>query len=247
MHAARAAGAARWAWTTGRGSSSNHGSRPGSSCRSDRCSASSTVRHADGRGQPAPPAQNCDASPARPGASALRAAPAAPRARRRNGPRRRAADRHPTSARPHQPRHHLDLPPRHRQHRDHRLSTPAVRRWSPWTARSRTDAATGGAEAGDFPAADHRRARRPRTNRAASDSENAPFIAKQQSTRRKPLCPDRAKEHLRCESPDYPRQAKSGSATGSLGHADDPDSAGAYVVAGTPVRTGEALNPRTMR
>jgi hypothetical protein len=53
--------------TTGRGSSSNHGSRRGSSCRSDRCFASSTVRHADGRGQPAPPAQNCDASPARPG------------------------------------------------------------------------------------------------------------------------------------------------------------------------------------
>src|SRR4051794_36529971 len=63
----RAAGAARSAWTTGPGSSSNYGSRLGSSCRSDRCSASSTVRHADGRGQPAPPAQNCDASPARPG------------------------------------------------------------------------------------------------------------------------------------------------------------------------------------
>jgi integrase len=38
-----------------------------SSCRSDRCSASSMVRHADGRGQPAPPARNCAASPARPG------------------------------------------------------------------------------------------------------------------------------------------------------------------------------------
>jgi hypothetical protein len=64
--AARVAGAARWGWTTGRGSSSNHGSRRGSSCRSDCCSASSMVRHADGRGQPAPPAQNCVASPARP-------------------------------------------------------------------------------------------------------------------------------------------------------------------------------------
>jgi integrase len=50
----------------------------------------------------------------------FRAAPTPPRPRRRNGPRRRAADRHPTPARPHQPRHHLDLPPRHRQHRDHR-------------------------------------------------------------------------------------------------------------------------------
>src|SRR5215216_7382281 len=41
--AARAAAAARWGWTTGRGSSSSHGSRGGSSCRSDRCSASSTA------------------------------------------------------------------------------------------------------------------------------------------------------------------------------------------------------------
>jgi hypothetical protein len=100
--------------------SSNLGSRPGSSCRSARGSALSKVRHADGRGQPAPPARNCAASPPR-GASALRTAPAPSHARRRNGPRGRATDRHPTPARPHQPRHHLDLPPRHRQHRDHRL------------------------------------------------------------------------------------------------------------------------------
>ena len=53
-------------------------------------------------------------------AATLRAPPAAPRARRRDGPRGRAADRHPAPARPHQPRHHLDLSPRHRQHRDHR-------------------------------------------------------------------------------------------------------------------------------
>ena len=50
----------------------------------------------------------------------LRAAPAPPRPRRRDGPRGRPADRHPTPARTHQPRHHLDLPPRHRQRRDHR-------------------------------------------------------------------------------------------------------------------------------
>ena len=50
----------------------------------------------------------------------LCATPTAPRARRRDGPRRRAADRHPTPARSHQPRHHLGLPPGHRQHRDHR-------------------------------------------------------------------------------------------------------------------------------
>jgi integrase len=52
--------------------------------------------------------------------SPLRPAPTAPRARRRNGARRPTADRHPTPARAHQPRRHLDLPPRHRQRRDHR-------------------------------------------------------------------------------------------------------------------------------
>jgi integrase len=53
-------------------------------------------------------------------ATALRAAPASARARRRDGARGRAADRHPTPARAHQPRHHLRLPARHRQRRDHR-------------------------------------------------------------------------------------------------------------------------------
>jgi hypothetical protein len=48
------------------GSSSNRGSRPGSSCRSGRCSASSTAPHAGGRGRPRPPAASCAASPARP-------------------------------------------------------------------------------------------------------------------------------------------------------------------------------------
>src|SRR5215218_3341345 len=61
------------------------------------------------------------------GASALCAAPAPPRACRRDGPRRRAVDRHPTPARPYQPRHHLDLSPRHRQHRDHRHRPRAPR------------------------------------------------------------------------------------------------------------------------
>ena len=50
----------------------------------------------------------------------IRPASAAARPRRRDGSRRRAARRHPTAARPQQPRHHLGLPPRHRQRRDHR-------------------------------------------------------------------------------------------------------------------------------
>jgi Phage integrase family len=50
----------------------------------------------------------------------LRAAPTAPRPRRRNGPRRRAADRDPAPTRSQQPRDHLGLPAGHRQRRDHR-------------------------------------------------------------------------------------------------------------------------------
>jgi hypothetical protein len=103
-----------------RGSSSNHGSRSGSSCRSDRCSASSTVRHAHGRGQPAPPAQNCNASPARPGCGGASRRTSCATRTPSKWPAKVCADRHPTPARPHQPRHHLDLRPRHRQHRDHR-------------------------------------------------------------------------------------------------------------------------------
>jgi hypothetical protein len=49
----------------------------------------------------------------------VRSTSAPARSRRRNGPRRRTARRHPAPARPQQPRHHLGLPPRHRQRRDH--------------------------------------------------------------------------------------------------------------------------------
>ena len=70
-------------------------------------------------------------------ATTLRAPSAAPRSRRRDGPRGRAASRHPTPTRPHQPRHHVRLPTRDRQHRDHRhRPRAAMRRWSPSTARS---------------------------------------------------------------------------------------------------------------
>ena len=69
-------------------------------------------------------------------APTLRAAPAAPRPRRRDGARGRAADRHPTPARPQQPRHHLHLPARHRQRRDHRhRPRPPRAQWSPSAAR----------------------------------------------------------------------------------------------------------------
>ena len=117
--AARAAAAARSAWTTGPGNSSRRGSRRASSCPSGRCSASSPGRRAAGLvGRRR--AHNCATPRARRRPATLRAAPAAPRPRRRDGARGRAADRHPTPARPHQPRHHVDLPAGHRQRRDHR-------------------------------------------------------------------------------------------------------------------------------
>jgi hypothetical protein len=56
----------------------------------------------------------------------VRSTSAPGRSRRRNGPRRRTARRHPAPARPQQPRHHLGLPPRHRQRRD-RQHAPAAR------------------------------------------------------------------------------------------------------------------------
>jgi integrase len=52
--------------------------------------------------------------------AALRPTPAAPRARHRAGPRGRAAEHHPTPARPRQPRHDVDLPARDRPRGDHR-------------------------------------------------------------------------------------------------------------------------------
>ena len=53
-------------------------------------------------------------------AAPLGATPAPPRPRRRNGPRRRAAHRHPAPTRAQQPRHHQRLSARDRQRRDHR-------------------------------------------------------------------------------------------------------------------------------
>jgi integrase len=50
----------------------------------------------------------------------VRAPPAAPRSRARVGPRGRAAQHHPASARARQSRHHVDLPTRDRPRGDHR-------------------------------------------------------------------------------------------------------------------------------
>lgn len=82
--------------------------------------SSSPDRPADARGQTPQCAPSCATSlhgqasvGASPRTSSATSTPSRWRARR-------AADRHPTAARAHQPRCHLDLPPRHRQRRDHR-------------------------------------------------------------------------------------------------------------------------------
>ena len=64
--AAKAASAARSAWTLGRGSNSRHGCHGAPGFRSARCSASSTVRPRDGRGQHRPRASRYDGSPRAP-------------------------------------------------------------------------------------------------------------------------------------------------------------------------------------
>ena len=53
-------------------------------------------------------------------AAPVRATPAPPRAHGRDGPLRRATDRHLARTRTQQPRHHQRLPAGHRQRRDHR-------------------------------------------------------------------------------------------------------------------------------
>jgi hypothetical protein len=110
----------------------------------------------------------------------LRPAPAPPRARGRDGPRGRAADRHPAPARPRQPRHHLDLPRGIETPGSSTPSTRVARRWSPYTGRSRRDAATGGGEADDFLAAGPRPDRQPETPQSPVAPQSAPIIAKQQ-------------------------------------------------------------------
>ena len=97
-----------------------------SSCRSGRCSASSTARPAGDRGRAPRSAREFRRLAAARGPAPLRAPPAAPRARARARPRGRAAEHHPAPARACQPRHHLDLSPRHRPRGDHhrRAHTP---------------------------------------------------------------------------------------------------------------------------
>jgi integrase len=73
----------------------------------------------DGHRPRQPPARPCDASPCSPAsAAASRRISSATRTLSR-WLEKASAERHPTPAWPRQPRHHLDLPPRHRQQRNH--------------------------------------------------------------------------------------------------------------------------------
>jgi hypothetical protein len=175
--AARAAAAARSAWTTGPGSSSRPGSRPGSSCRRAAVLRRQR-RHAraavGGRRRP------LGAAPRRPpsrSTATLCAASTPPRARRRDGPRGRTADRHPTPARAQQPRHHLRLPPGHRQHRDHRHRPRPPRADGPRTQLAASLNSTRPAAGKSRPPRRRPSSRSPARNPVASCSQSAPCIA----------------------------------------------------------------------
>ena len=114
---ARADAVVRSAWTTGLGSNFNYDSAPAATFPLVRCCASPPARRAIARGQRAPHVPSSATPPPGPAFAAGSYHISSPRPRRRDGPRGRPADRHPTSARAHQPRHHLDLPIEEQQSR----------------------------------------------------------------------------------------------------------------------------------
>jgi hypothetical protein len=126
--AARVASAAKSAWTAGAGSSSHPGSTCGRPCPSAPCCASSTALPAVVRGRHQPLARRSEAPPPALACVAFRPASASPCARGRDGTRGSPVDHHPAAARPREPRHHIHLPARHRQQRDHqhRLCAPGA-------------------------------------------------------------------------------------------------------------------------
>jgi hypothetical protein len=108
------------AWTHGDGNSSSPGltyvacSRSAPSLRHQRHHTRPPLVIGCGTGGPAAHGGRSRS------AAPLRAAPAPTRPRRRDGSRGRTADRHPAPTRTQRPRHHIRLPTRHRQRRDHR-------------------------------------------------------------------------------------------------------------------------------
>ena len=121
--------------------------------------------------------------------------------------RRRAADRHPTPARAHQPRDHLDLSAGHRQHRDHRHRPCPPRAYGP---RRRLASALTRRPAAGTP----RRARRRSSSRSPAHEPGSERLAECSIHRHGAVRAayaagaDRAKEHSRCESPDCSWQAR---------------------------------------
>ena len=101
--AAKADVAAKSEWTRGDGANYSHGSNCGSSFRSALCSVSSTAERVVASGRPPALELSCGAPPLQPVSATGRPAPAAARACRRNGSRRRSARGHPAPARPQQP------------------------------------------------------------------------------------------------------------------------------------------------
>ena len=116
----KAAGAAKSVWTPGAGGAAAvaraapAAARRATALRHQRADLRPALDKRRGTSRPAPHSRRGRR------ATALRAAPAPARPCRRARARRRATNRHPAAARPQQPRHHLGLPPGHRQRRNHR-------------------------------------------------------------------------------------------------------------------------------
>ena len=112
--------------------------------------------------------------------AALCPPPAAPRACHRTGPRGRAAEHHPTTARPHQPRHDVDLPARDRPRGDHRHR--------PHAAGADDCPRAPVCDSEPLSAGARRRSRSPLTNQAPTPqpSRLAPVVPEQAPTQSRP-------------------------------------------------------------
>ena len=110
--------AASSAWTSGAGSSAPMpAARP--SCRRAAV-LHHRRRHRGGRGRALGYAASCAGSRPEAGVWCCSRGTSCATRTRSSSPARASAQHHPARTRPHQPRHHLDLPARHRPRRDHR-------------------------------------------------------------------------------------------------------------------------------
>jgi hypothetical protein len=137
VRSGKVAAGARSGWTRGGGSSSRRGSRHASSCRSGRCSASSTAPLAGGPGRaPGSAPSSAGWRPRRESAAGSRRISCAMRTPL-SSLEKACRSTHSAPARPRQPRHDQHLPAGHRHRGDHRRRAHPARaddvsdRWTP--------------------------------------------------------------------------------------------------------------------